>query len=92
MVVLSLLRMLLLIAVASALVGAVSGLLAVRWWVMRLNSDLLAHAPGPIDPFVSAEIDQAAAAWAKTHGRPGAAGVMADKLHLLYDLGRRRQR
>ena len=86
------LNLLLLTALAS-LTGAVAGLLAAHWFLYR-------HSPGkgvvapvePADPFVSAELDQAAARWATGRGRPEAAGIMADKLHLLYDLGRRRRR
>jgi hypothetical protein len=45
----------------------------------------------PIDPWVEAEIDQAAAAWATEHGRPEAAGLLADKLRLLHRLGSERR-
>jgi hypothetical protein len=71
-------------------VGVVSGLLVVRWCVKQLGSEV--SRVESADPFVSAEIDQAAAAWANAHGRPEAAGIMADKLHLLHDLGQRRRR
>jgi predicted exporter len=81
---------LLLLVAVSALIGVTAGLLAVRWWVGRLGPKT--SAPEPTDPFVSAEIDQAAAAWATAHGRPEAAGIMADKLHLLYEIGQRRRR
>jgi hypothetical protein len=73
------------------LIGAASGLLAVRWFLSRHGLGESVIATEPPDPFVSAEIDQAAARWAQANGRPEAAGVVADKLHLLYALGRRRQ-
>jgi hypothetical protein len=77
-----------LLASLSALVGAVTGLLLARRYLQTA-----ARVPAqPPDPFVSAEIDQAAAQWARANGRPEAAGIMADKLHLLHDLGRRRRR
>jgi hypothetical protein len=80
---------LLLLIVIAPLIGVVSGLLAIRWFLLRR---MPGTAPDePPDPFVSAEIDQAAAQWAADQGRPEAAGVVADKLHLLYALGRRRQ-
>lgn len=83
------LTLLLLIALGS-LVGAVTGLLAARWFLFHHRpADTVAPAE-PADPFVAAEIDQAAAKWATDEGRPEAAGLMADKLHLLYALTRRR--
>lgn len=84
---------LLLLVIFAPLVGAVTGLLAARWFLFRhVPSGSASQAEDPPDPFISAEIDQAAAEWARNRGRPEAAGVMADKLHLLYALGRRRQR
>jgi hypothetical protein len=87
---LSLMLLVVLTAVASATTGAVSGLLVVHWYLRQLGSDGAAPVE-PCDPFVAAEIDQAAATWASAQGRPEAAGIMADKLHLLHDLGRRRR-
>jgi hypothetical protein len=79
------------IVTLSALVGAIIGLLAARWFLFhRRPADPLASVETP-DPFIAAEIDQAAAKWATDEGRPEAAGVVADKLHLLYALGRRRR-
>lgn len=81
---------LVLLTVLAPLMGAAAGLLAAYWFVTRHNSaDAAAHEPA--DEFVSAEIDQAAARWAANQGRPEAAGIMADKLHMLYDLARRRR-
>ena len=84
--------MLLIFAVAAfgALVGVLAGVLLTRWLLTR-------HRPPesvtnePADPFVSAEIDRAAVEWASANGQPEqAVSVMADKLHLLYALARRR--
>jgi hypothetical protein len=73
------------------LIGAISGLVAARWFLASHGlTDSVTVTESP-DPFVSAEIDQAATKWASEHGRPEAAGLVADKLHLLYALGRRRQ-
>jgi hypothetical protein len=88
---LGLMLLVLLVAAASALIGAISGLLVVCWYVKQLGSGR-SDSVEPADPFVSAEIDQAAAAWAHAHGRPEAARLMADKLHLLDALGRQRRR
>jgi hypothetical protein len=82
---------LLLLAAVSALVGTASGLAALWWFLARSRPNTAATVESA-DPFVSAEIDRAAATWASDRGRPEAAGIMADKLHLLYDLGRRRRR
>jgi len=75
----------------ASLTGAAAGLSAAYWFLNHHNTPDTASIEPP-DPFVSAEIDQAAARWAAKEGRPEAAGVMADKLHLLYDLARRRRR
>jgi hypothetical protein len=80
-----------LLAVFAPLVGTVAGLATARWFLLRRLPSQAADGDEPPDPFVSAEIDRAAAEWAKAQGRPEAAGVVADKLHLLYALGRRRQ-
>jgi hypothetical protein len=74
--------------VAAPLIGAVSGLLAARWFLRRLPG---LDPAEPSDPFISAQIDQAAVKWASEQGRPEAAGLMADKLHLLYALDQRRR-
>jgi hypothetical protein len=77
-------------AVLAPLIGALAGLAAARWWLTHHTAAAVAPVD-PADPFVSAEIDRAASQWATAKGRPEAAGVMADKLHLLYALGRRRR-
>jgi hypothetical protein len=76
--------------VLAPLIGAASGLTAAYWFFAHRSSRQIAPIDPP-DPFVSAEIDQAAAQWAAKQERPEAAGVMADKLHMLYDLARRRR-
>jgi hypothetical protein len=81
----------LLLFVLGPVVGVAAGLLAARWYLTRRLPDDLSAPTEPPDPFISAEIDRAAAQWAHEKGRPEAAGIMADKLHLLYALGRRRQ-
>jgi hypothetical protein len=79
--------------VLPAFVGAVTGALAgglLAWWLLsRGHPDQT--VPIPPNPWLDAEIDQAATSWAMAHGRPEAAGMMADKLHLLHDLGQRRK-
>jgi hypothetical protein len=79
----------LVLVLASALLGALAGLLTVRRYLAH-QSDSLA-SDEPTDPYVSAQIDRAAAAWATANGRPEAAGLMADKLHMLHRLGQRRR-
>lgn len=82
---------LVLLGVLAPLVGAVTGLVAARWFLLSRLSNQATGQSESADPFVSAEIDRAAAEWASAQGRPEAAGVVADKLHLLYALGRRRR-
>jgi hypothetical protein len=86
----TMLTILLLIALCS-LVGAITGLLVAHWFLFHHNPADLVTPIESADPFISAEIDQAAARWATRKGRPEAAGIMADKLHLLYALTRRRR-
>jgi len=83
---------LLLLIVLASLTGVVAGLLAAYWFLFRHNpTGAGATFVEPPDPFVSSEIDHAAARWATDRGRPEAAGLMADKLHMLYELARRRR-
>jgi hypothetical protein len=79
----------LLLTVIGSLVGAFAAVLVACWFFFRHLPTSPVHTEPP-DPFTCAEIDQAAARWASDQGRPEAAGVMADKLHLLYALQRRR--
>jgi hypothetical protein len=76
-------------ALVGALLGTVAGALLVR---QLLQPEQVTAPPEPPDEFTAAEIDRAAAAWAHANGRPEAAGLMADKLHLLWRFGQRRQR
>jgi len=77
-------------ALSGVLIGAIAGVFATRWLLTRLQSSESTPAE-PVDPFVSAELDRAAVEWASANGQPEqAATVMADKLHLLYALARRR--
>jgi hypothetical protein len=87
---LSLTLLILALGAVSALVGAITGLLAAGWCLFHHRQADSARSTEPADPFISAEIDRAAAQWATDQGRPEAASVMADKLHLLYALNRRR--
>lgn len=82
---------LLLLTAPGALLGAVTGLLAARWLLSRHRQTDTAEPVEPADPFISAELDRAAVRYATERGRPEAAGLVADKLHLLYALGRRRR-
>ena len=83
---------LLLLTAPGAIVGAISGLLAARWLVSQREQAEAATSVEPPDPFISAELDRAAVKYATEKGRPEAAGLVADKLHLLYALERRRRR
>jgi hypothetical protein len=76
-----------LLLASGALAGAISGALTARWLIRRPVQ------PQPIplrDLTLDAEIEQAATAWANAQGRPEAAGLAADKMHLLHRLARRR--
>lgn len=68
--------------------GLVAGL--TLWLYLRSRSE--AASVEPLDPWVAAELDQAAAQWATEQGRPEAAGLLADKLRLLHRLGASRRR
>lgn len=84
--------------IVSTAAGAVGGTVAgglLAWLLLRRQrpQPLNEVAEPPIDPWLSAEIDQAAATWAAEHGRSEqAASLLADKLHLLHRLGARRWR
>lgn len=79
---------LLLLTLPGGLLGTVGGLLAARCVLSRNPTPTPTE---PADPFVAAELDRAAVRWATDTGQPPqAASLMADKLHLLYALGRRR--
>jgi hypothetical protein len=76
-----------LVLVVAALAGGLSGLLAVKWLLSRCERQ---EQAAPTDPFVAAQIDQAAVNWATAQGKPEAAGLMADKLRLLHQVSQRR--
>ena len=80
---------LLYLLVPAAIVGALAGRLAARRFLSR-QLKRSAVVPEP-DPFVSAEIDQAAVRYATAQGRPELADLVSRKLHLLYRLGLRRR-
>lgn len=81
---------LLLPVLTGAVVGAAVSVLC-TWWLLRRHRTGQALEPAPSDPWLDAEIDRAAATWASEQGHPEAAGLMADKLHLLHRLGSRRR-
>ena len=81
---------LLLLIVLGSLVGAATGLLAARWFLTH-------HSPGDEVSTGSSRPTRSSRqrlTWRqpptgpRKKGRPEAAGIMADKLHLLYELGR----
>lgn len=78
------------IIIAGALAGAMSGALAARLILRRRLRQRQARPVPSTEPGRAEEIERAAEAWAKSQGRPEAIGLMADKLHLLNHLGKRR--
>ncbi|HET7060273.1 MAG TPA: hypothetical protein VFH99_03105 [Candidatus Saccharimonadales bacterium] len=83
---------LLLPVLSGAIAGAMAGGL-LAWWLGRRGRKarrLVDRLPA-IDPEVLSDIDHAAKAWADAHGQPlAAAGLVADKLRLVYELTQRR--
>jgi hypothetical protein len=84
--------LLIVVLIASAvLAGAVSGALAARWLIRRKERRQVQPQPAVFtDPALDAEIGKAAAAWANAQGRPEAAGLAADKMHLIRNIAQRR--
>jgi hypothetical protein len=81
---------LLLPIIAGGLAGLCTGSLMAHRLLSRRRATVTPIQVEPADPFISAELDQAAARWATDTGQPPqAAPLMADKLHLLYALSRR---
>lgn len=79
---------------AGAIAGAVAGGL-LAWCVTRHFPRLSHPVPEPplIDQDVLRDIDRAAKAWADSHDQSEtAAGLVADKLRLVYELTQRRNR
>jgi hypothetical protein len=74
----------------AAITGAASGAFAAWLFLRRRQRQPQARPLPRTDPARVEEIERAAAAWAKAQGRPEASGLMADKLHLLHRLGKRR--
>lgn len=74
---------------ASALAGAISGVLT-AWLFLRRQRQPQTEPVPSANSARAVEIDRAAAEWSKAQGRPEATGLMADKLHLLYGIGQRR--
>ena len=71
------------------LAGEAVSLVLTRW---RPRPEPTEEQTEPVpDEFTAAEIDRAATAWATAKGRPEAAGLMADKLTLLWQLNQRRR-
>lgn len=75
--------------IAGTLAGAAAGGL-LAWYLLRRRT-VQAESSPTTDPWVAAEIDRAAATWASEQGRPEAAPLLADKLHLLHKLSTRRR-
>lgn len=69
--------------------GAVSGALTARWFLRRAarRKGSTSHDP---DAALTADFEQAAVAWSNSIGRPEAASLVADKLHLIQRIGRRK--
>jgi hypothetical protein len=85
---------LLLPILGGAISGAMAACLVAGWTLRRWRRGSRPASPPPvIDPQVLSDIDQAAKAWASSHGQPEtAAGLVADKLRLVYELTQRRNR
>jgi hypothetical protein len=85
--------MLVLLTIGAAVLGAFIGaLLGAVITGRRLPDAVHQVQDEPIDEYTAAAIDQAAVNYAATHGRPEVAPLLADKLHLLHKLARRRGR
>jgi hypothetical protein len=79
---------------AATVAGAVAGGVQ-AWWTLRRWRRSIRPVPQPfvLDPTVLGDIDEAAKAWAASHGQPeSVAGLVADKLRLVYELTARRGR
>ena len=69
--------------------GAVAGGFMAHW-LLHQRGAVEQPEPSPPDPRLAADINRAARAWAAAQGKPEAASLLADKLHLLHRLGSRR--
>lgn len=79
--------------------GAVGGSLVggtIAWFTRRPRRDRAVAAGGTVntDPVLNEHFDRAAAKWAKMHGQPAAAPLIANKLRLGHRVvqGRRSRR
>jgi len=85
------LMLLIVLLVSSTLVGVlIGGLIS---WRLRRHAELVKQAAAadiPPEHWLCTDVEQAAEAWANAQGRPEAAGLAADKMHLLHHLARRR--
>lgn len=79
------------VLVAGVLAGAVTGVLLGRWFAHQQPAG---EKPdwSPVDPDTDLRIRDTAAGWAAAHGRPGAAGLVAEKLRTMHLVNRRRTR
>lgn len=69
----------------SGTAGGVAGRLIVRHWIQSVDHEPAAGLP-PITPSLDAELDAAARAWARAHGRTGMEDLVASKLKLAAQL------
>lgn len=81
---------LLLFLAPAFVVGTVSGGLTAWWLLRKAQPPEKAEPVIPPEHWLASDIDRAATAWATAHGRPEAAGLVADKLHALHHIARRR--
>jgi len=76
---------------AAMIAGAIGGTFAARWLIRRNQRRQVQPQPAVFsDPALNTEIDRAAAVWANSHGRPEAASLAADKMHLIHRISQRR--
>lgn len=79
------------VIVVATFTGAVSGALAARAYLRRVQRRQVDVPPAALpDPTLDTEIERVAGEWAEAQGRPEATGLVADKLRLVHDIGRER--
>lgn len=82
---------LLVVIVVATFTGGIGGALAAWAFLRRAQRRQPNGPPVPSpDPTLDGEIQRAAEAWANAQGRPEASRLMADKLHVLHRIGRKR--
>lgn len=79
-----------LLLVLATLAGALSGGLTARRMLRRSRQRKTPPFSAAPDSALNGDIEAAAASWASEQGRPEAAGIVADKLHLIHRVARRR--